>query len=34
MQQRLEEQSEPGALAEPVGLDADDPPLGQFDREV
>ena len=29
--QRLEQQREAGELAEPVGLDLDDPPVGQLD---
>jgi hypothetical protein len=29
--QRLEQQREAGKLAEPVGLDLDDPPVGQLD---
>ena len=28
--QRLEQQGEAGQLAEPVGLDLDDPPVGQL----
>ena len=29
--QRLEQRGEAGELAEPVGLDLDDPPVGQLD---